>query len=421
MKILFIHPNIPGQYKHLCRVLADDPNNTVVFIAKPKSVEIPNVYKVEYDVRRNPSPSTHHYIIGAERSILQGQEVWRLCRKLREDEGFIPDVICAHPGWGDALYVKDIFPESKLLSFFEFYYHAHGVDVNFDPEFPSTIDDMARVRTKNIVNLMNLEAADWGISPTFWQHGLHPEPFQNRISVIHDGIDTDTCVPDPDAALKLSDGNSLSANDEIVTYIARNFEPYRGFKTFMRAADIILRERPNCRIIAVGADDVSYGRKLPKGETWRHKMLQEVDFGKNRDRLIFPGTVPYAQLIKLFQITSAHIYLTYPFVLSWSSLEAMACGVPMIGSRTPPVEEVIEHGVNGLLADFFSAEDVAKQVLTALEDKDGMQDIRNAARKTVVDKYALKNLLPLHIGLVKDLAKGEVPPPTHDKIMQLYA
>ena len=142
MNILFIHPNMPGQYKHLCRVLAEDENNTVVFITKPKSVEIPNVHKVEYHIRREVSVSTHHYMTGAERAVIQGQEVWRVCRKLRDEEGFVPDVVCTHPGWGDALYIKDVYPNTKVLSFFEFYYHSHGADVNFDPEFPSGIDDL---------------------------------------------------------------------------------------------------------------------------------------------------------------------------------------------------------------------------------------------------------------------------------------
>lgn len=409
---------MPGQYKHLCRAFAEDPKNQVVFITKPKSVEIPGVHKVEYKMRREPSASTHHYLIGTERAVLQGQEVWRACRQLRDTEGFIPDVVVGHPGWGDMLYIKDIYPDTPVLSFFEFYYHSHGVDVNFDPEFPSTLDDDTRVRTKNITNLLSLESADWGVSPTFWQHSLHPEPFQNKISVLHDGVDTDYCTPKPDAMVEIAPGKLVGLQDEIVTYIARNFEPYRGFPTFMKAAEIILKERPNCHIVAVGADDVSYGRKLPKGQTWRHIMMEKVTLDK--ERIHFPGNIPYAHLIRLFQMSSAHIYLTYPFVLSWSMLEAMACGVAMVGSRTPPVEEVLRDGVNGLLADFFSPEDVAAKVISILDHKDKMQEMRNNARQTVVDKFALKKLIPLHVGLVKDVAARNFPPPTHQKILELY-
>ena len=419
MKILFIHPNMPGQYKHLVKAFADKPEHTVVFITKPKSLEIPGVHKVEYLLRRDLAPSTHRYLGGVERAVLQGQEVWRLCKKLRDDEGFVPDVICAHPGWGDALYVKDIFPTAKLLSFFEFYYHAQGADVHFDPEFPAKADDLARVRTKNITNLLNLEACDWGFSPTMWQHSLHPKEFHHKMSVIHDGVDMQAAKPNPNAMLTLSNGLKFKRGDKLVTYIARNFEPYRGFPTFMRAAEIILRERKDCHIIAVGADEVSYGRKLDKGKTWRHIMSEQVKLDANR--IHFPGVIPHAQLMELFQVSDAHIYLSYPFVLSWSMLESMACGVPLIASRTPPIQEVIQDGVNGLLADIFSPEEVAAQVLKALEAKDGMQAMREAAHQTVKDRYDLNTLLPLHVSLVEDLARGELPPPTAAKITQLHA
>lgn len=418
MKLLFIHPNMPGQYKHLCRLLAEDPNNTVLFLTKSRAIEIPGVHRVEYQPVRNPSPSTHHYIMGAERSVLEGQEAWRVCRKLREEEGFVPDVICCHPGWGTALYMKDIFPEARILSFFEFYYQNKGTDVGFDPEQPIEVDDLARVRTKNITNLLSLESADWGITPTFWQHSVHPKEFQSKISVIHDGIDTNTCRPDPEAVFRLDNGKEFRLGDEVVTYIARNFEPYRGFPTFMRAAEIILRERPNCHIIAVGADEVSYGRKLPKGDYWRKRMMEQVKL--DMSRMHFTGTLPYGQLIKLFQVSAAHIYLTYPFVLSWSMLESLACGVAIVSSNTSPVLEVVQDGVTGLLADFFSPEDVAKKVFSILDSKDGMSEMRKKAREKVVKEYDLQRLLPLHVGLVKDLARGEIPPPTHEKIKDLY-
>ena len=418
VKILFIHPNMPGQYKHLCRVMAEDTNNTVVFITKPRNLDIPNVYKVEYRVPREPSAQTHRYLIGTERAVLQGQEVWRVCKQLKEKEGFTPDVICAHSGWGDTLYIKDIYPNTPILSFLEFYYKAQGSDVGFDPEFPATHDDAARVRTKNIVNLMSLENTDWGISPTFWQKQQHPQEFLPKISVLHDGIDVNVCKPNADTVLKLSSEHSFKLGDPVVTYIARNFEPYRGFPTFMRAAEIIQRERPDVHIIAVGADEVSYGRKLPKGQTWRHIMLEQVKL--DMSRIHFTGFLPYADLIKLFQVSAAHIYLTYPFVLSWSALESMACGVAMVSSNTQPIHEVMTHGHNALLADFFSPDAVAKHVLTILDDKDGMCEMRKNARDTVVKRYSLDTLLPLHVDLVKDVAQHQFPPSTQARIDALY-
>ncbi len=409
---------MPGQYKFLCREFARDKNNKVVFITKPRNVNIDGVHKVEYAMRRDASPQTHRYLINAERGILQGQEVWRMCKKLKEDENFIPDIVVTHPGWGDALFVKEIFKGVPVLSFFEFYYHPEGADVGFDPDTKHTDDDFARIRAKNIVNLMALEQADWGVSPTFWQRDVHPEIFHPKISVLHDGIDTDIAKPNPDVTLTLANGKQLSRKNKVVTYIARNFEPYRGFPTFMRAAEIILKERKDVDIIAVGADGVSYGKKLGSGETWRQKMLGEVKLDKNR--IHFPGIVSYSNLMKLFQISSAHIYLTYPFVLSWSALESMACGVPLVASSTTPTREIVTDGENGLLADFHSPENVAKHVLYMLDNPEHAAQMQKNARKTIMDNYALKDLLPLHMDLVRDVAKGEFPPPTHAKIMKRY-
>ena len=193
-----------------------------------------------YRLPRDASPHTHRYLTSSERAILQGQEVWRVCRKLKTEKGFVPDIVCAHPGWGDALFIKDIFPKARVLCFLEFFYRALGADVAFDPKEKLEPDDMARVRIKNVTNLMSLEMMDWGISPTIWQWSMHPREFRSKISVLHDGVNTDICKPDPQATFTVPSGKVFKPGDEIITYIARNFEPYRGFPTFMRAAEIIL-------------------------------------------------------------------------------------------------------------------------------------------------------------------------------------
>lgn len=419
MKILFMHPNMPGQYKYLCPAFADDPKNQVVFVTKHKTVTMPNVHKVTYEVPRNGSPHTHRYMLHAEQAVLQGQEVWRALNRLKKEEGFVPDIVVGHPGWGDALYVKDVYPDAPFFGFFEFYYHSVGADVGFDPADPVNEDDKARIRTKNMHHLLGLSMADWGITPTFWQHSLHPKEYQSKISVIHDGINTEAAKPDDsDFSIKISDTLTLHKGQEIVTYIARNFEPYRGFPTFMKAAEIILKKRPNCHIIAIGADEVSYGRRPPKGTTYRQTLMKEVSLDESRIHWV--GTLPYDHLIRALQISKAHIYLTYPFVLSWSLMESMATGCAVVASDTAPVKEVITHGENGFLVDFFSPEAVANQVFEVLDHPTNMAHVRKAARQSMLDKYDLRKLIPLHKQLIIDVAQGRVPPPAHDTIMSLY-
>ncbi len=413
MNILFLHPNMPGQYKHLARALGATGEHRIYFITKHKTAEIPGVTRITYGVDRAIPEETHRYLRTATAAVIQGQYAWRVCHQLKTREGFEPDIVIAHPGWGDAMFVKDVFPRARLLSFFEFYYRAHGADVGF--EEPVADDDIARVRVKNANNLLALEAADWGISPTVWQWSLHPREFQPKISVLHDGVDTALCAPKPHSRVTLPGGLTFSEGDEVVTYIARNFEPYRGFPTFMATADRLLRERPNLHIIAIGADAVSYGKIAPGGKTYRQLELAKYP-NLPRDRLHFIGTVPYDTMLDILRIGAAHLYLTYPFVLSWSMLEAMSCGVALVASDTAPVREVLEHGVNGLLADFFSPDDVAAKLHQLLDAPDRNAALRQAARQTVLDHYALADLLPLQLQLVQEVANGQIPPPVDKKI-----
>lgn len=404
---------MPGQYKHLARAFGAEGGHRIFFVTKHKTAEIPGVTRITYSMKPpEKPPNPHRYLVQATGAMLQGQQVWRVCHQLRERENFTPDIIITHPGWGDTLFLRDLFPAARILSFFEFYYRAHGADVGFEEKV--TEDDLARVRVKNTTNLLNLEQADWGISPTIWQWSLHPKEFLPKISVLHDGVDVDLCKPDANARFTLPNGKTFKPGDEVMTYIARNFEPYRGFPTFMKAAEILLRERPNLHIIAVGADEVSYGRKAPGGKTYRQIISEQVQLPA--DRIHFIGTVPYDDLLRLFQISAAHLYLTYPFVLSWSMLEAMACGVALVASDTMPVREVVMHGVNGLLADFHSPEDVAQKIAQLLDAKDRNAALREAARNTVVERFDLKKLLPLHMQLVREVAAGQIPPPVAKEI-----
>lgn len=407
MKILFTHQNFPGQFKHVCLQLGREPANQLVFLTKPTQNRITGVRRVEYEVNREPAKSTHHYIREYERGILFGQATARAAHDLRR-RGFVPDIMIGHNGWGETLFLKDVYPDVPLLSYFEFFYRAKGADTGFDPETPLTIDDVLRIRAKNSINLLGLDASDWGLSPTEWQRGRYPEVYRPRISCIHEGVDTQGVAPNPDGFLEFNDGKRVTAQDEVITYVARNLEPYRGFHIFMRALPEILRRRPNAKVLVVGGDEVSYGRSLPDGQTYRQMLLKEVQI--DTDRVRFLGRIPYNHFVSLLQVSSAHIYLTYPFVLSWSMLEAMSAGCLVIGSRTPPVEEVIVDGVNGLLFDFFSPAELAAQVDEALSNPERIRPIREAARQTIIDRYDLRSrCLPQFLTLVDELIQRRPP------------
>jgi glycosyltransferase involved in cell wall biosynthesis len=234
------------------------------------------------------------------------------------------------------------------------------------------------------------------MAPTRWQQRQFPAPYASRLNVVHDGIDTDLASP--------LQNENRKEEEELVTYVARNLEPYRGFHVFMRAIPHLQRLRPRAKIVIVGGDEVSYSPRLPAGETYRARLLRELDGRIDLSRVRFLGKIPYAEYLALLRRSSVHVYLTYPFVLSWSLLEAMACGCLVVGSRTAPVEEVIADGENGLLVDFFSPEQIAARVDHALSRQNDLSHLRDKARKSVVERFDLKRVcLPAQLSLVERL------------------
>jgi glycosyltransferase involved in cell wall biosynthesis len=395
MRLLFVHQNFPGQYRHLAAHYASLPGHEVIAIGEKQNLQrqapLPGVKRFAYEAGQPADAGA--FEASLLRATQRGRALAVGAAKLR-GAGFRPDVVFAHIGWGEALFLKDIFPEARMLLYCEFFYRAHGADMGFDPEFPASVRSILRLRVMNAPLLMSLDAADWGLAPTRWQQRQFPQAYKARMSVIHDGIDTELAFPEKN-----------DSQEELITYVARNLEPYRGFHVFMRAIPEIQRRRPKARIVIVGGDDVSYSPRLPPGQTYRSRMLRELDGKIDPGRVSFLGRIPYNEYLALLRRSSVHVYLTYPFVLSWSLLEAMASGCLVVGSRTPPVEEAIEDGVNGLLVDFFSTEALAARIDEALTRQRELAPLREAARRTVLERYDLNRVcLPAQCRLVEALA-----------------
>ncbi|MAZ03862.1 MAG: glycosyl transferase family 1 [Sneathiella sp.] len=406
MNILFLHNNFPAQYRHVARQLAADKSNRVVFASHRAPTAIPGVRNILYKPHRDAKAETHHYLRSVESAVLNGQTVFRTCLDLKQ-KGFVPDIICAHSGWGNSLYVKEVFPKARLLSYFEWYYHARGSDADFLDPAAIGHDDTARIHSKNMPLLMDMATCDWGQVPTGFQLSQIPAVFHSKLSVLHDGVDTDYFRPNPDAPAKISNLD-LSHAGEILTYATRGMEPYRGFPEFMRAAALLMKQRPNLHVLVVGEDRVAYGKQLPEGESWGKRMVAELK--PDPERLHFTGPLPYSEYVKVLQFSTVRAYLTVPFVLSWSLIESLACGGLVVGSDTAPVREIIRPGVNGFLAPFHDPEALAAQIEEVLDNVSELQDIRDAARKTATDRYALKKMLPRQLHLIEDVAAGRLPP-----------
>ena len=400
MKILFLHPNFPAQFRHLATVLGQERQNTVVFATNRREGNIQGVNKVVYEKSRTARPETHHYVRPLENAVLEAQAVYRIALKLKE-QGFYPDVVYGHSGWGPTLFMKDIFSKATLLCYFEWYYNAYGSDASFDPSDPINADDEARIRIKNAPILLDLATCDRGLSPTQWQRLQFPSQLQSKIKVHHDGIDTSYFKPLPNAKLFLPRINlDLTNASEIITYVARGMEPYRGFPQLIETIYLLQKKRPKCHFVIVGKDRVAYGKNLPDGKTYKQAMLEK--FSLDMSRVHFTDLLPYNEYLQVLQASNVHIYLTRPFVLSWSMLEALATGCLIVASDTAPVTEVIEDNVNGLLVNFFNPEQICDRIIEALDNPQKMAAIRDRARETILEGYDLANLLPQHLQWVKD-------------------
>ncbi len=407
MNILFVHQNFPGQFRHSAAALAADTRNTVVALTiNPPAYATPGATIVRYSVNRKPAEAVSPHLVDFQTKVLRAEACAATALELQK-KGFNPDVIVVHPGWGEHMFLKDIWPDARLLTFMEFFYAAQGQDTNFDPEF-ATDGLRARIRTraKNTNHLTALHAADWAYSPTEWQKSTLPAVYKPSTSVIFDGIDTDFIKPDSHAVFTLPDGRSVKAGDEVLTFVNRNLEPYRGFHVFMRALPAIQKARPGAITLIVGGDEVSYGSAPAPNRTWREVMMAEVGDRLDLSRIAFLGRIPYSEYRKLIQVSRVHAYLTYPFVLSWSMLESLAAECLVIGSNTAPVKEALQHGHNGLLVDFFDVAGWATRITQALSKPADYMPLRRQARADVLARYDLQSIcLPRQLKLITALAE----------------
>ena len=406
MRYLFIHQNFPGQYLHLLRHLATDPANDIIFISEPNANAIENVRRVLYQTPKPNQEAVHPTARDFDLASRRAEIVAGMAANLKR-LGFTPDVVIGHHGWGELLDVGDVFPAAPILGYFEFYYATDGQDVDYDMEFPISADRYPRIRAMNVVNHLALDLNQHGQTPTRWQQTRYPEWAQDRIRLIGEGARLDVCKPNP--AVRREDfaigAFRVAPDEKLVSYVARNLEPYRGFHTMMRTLPDLMAARPDVKVVMVGGDDVSYGARLPEG-TWREKLQKEMAGKYDESRLLLPGQIPYETYIRLLQRSDTHVYLTYPFVASWSLREAMACGCAIVASHVESVAEFITHGRNGLLVPGLDPKTLARSVLELLEDDKLNRRLRAGARRFAERHLDMQHYLTAMQATIAQITRG---------------
>ena len=400
LKILFLHQNAPGQFRHLAPHLAKVADSEVVFLGQTARRPLGRVRWRTYPAPRSAGSQTHHYLRRAEACVRRGQTVARACLTLRE-EGFVPDLVVGHPGWGETMFVREVLPRAAFLAYCEMYYRADGQDTGYIPETAIDLDGRCRIRAWNADLLTSLDIMDRGLSPTCWQRDQHPEAFRGKIAVIHEGVDLQEVAPNPAASFAVPNGPTFRPGDELVTYVARDLEPVRGFALLMRALPDLLRQRPRAHIVICGSDGVSYGRPAPGQATWREHLSRECPV--DPARVHFVGKLPRPDYLGLLQVSALHLYLSVPFVLSWSCVEALATGCLVLGSDVAPVREAIEDGANGFLVDARQTDRFVARASELLAARAGLAAIRQAARDRAAATFDMRQCLAAQTSLIGEL------------------
>lgn len=402
MRILFCHKNFPAQFGHVARALYEQHGIEAAFVSEVAGNSVPGLRRIVYRPKGGATRQTHYCSRTFENYVAHSHGVYEA---LQAESDLQPDLIVGHSGFGNTLFLRELF-DCPIISYFEYFYHTHGSDMDFRPEQQPSEMDLLRARARNSCLLADLHNCDAGYSPTAFQRSLFPSEYQPKLHTIFDGIDTEFWKPGTsDQSRELTiNGRRISADTRVITYVSRGFESMRGFDIFMQAAKRIAEARSDVLFVCTGSDRVCYGGDLKNSEykSYREKVLAEDSYPD--DRFLFTGMLPPQQLARLFQRSDLHIYLTVPFVLSWSMMNALACGCLVLASDTAPVREMIRSGENGLLADFFSPDEFATRALEVLESPDTFVPLRRQARQTVEQEYSMEVCLPRMLQLFRSVA-----------------
>ena len=398
MHILFVHQNFPAQFGPFAFRLAREPGFRCTFVNQKLDGTHRGVRCIKYATKGGATEQNHYCSRTFENGIWHTAGVYDA---LAAAPDLRPDLIVGHSGFGSTLYLRDLYPGVPIVNLFEYYYRVTGSDLDFRPEFPSRPMDRLRARSRNAMILLDLDNCDLGYSPTDWQRSKLPAEFQPKLRTSFDGIDTDLWRPDPHAPRRVGD-REIPTGTKIVTYVSRGMESMRGFDIFMRAAKKLCDRRADVLFVVVGQDRVCYGGddKFTGGKTFKEWVLAQDHY--DLSRFLFTGLMPEPALAALLAATDLHIYLTVPFVLSWSLFDALACGATVLASDTGPVRELITHEQTGLLVPFFDVDAFADTANRVLDDPAAFKPLGRAGVELIREKYCLDVCLPRFLKLCED-------------------
>jgi glycosyltransferase involved in cell wall biosynthesis len=402
MNVLFVHQNFPAQFGHIARQMIQDRGHACTFISERPAATTDGIRLIQYQPKGGATRQTHYCTRSFENAVAHAHGVYEACRRHPE---LRPDLIVGHSGFGSTLFLREVF-DCPIINYFEYYYHPHGSDMDYRPEFAPRELDFLRSYCRNAMLLLDLQNCQAGYCPTQWQRSLLPQTYQAKLEAIFDGIDPQVWHRQEGTPRQVG-RRSIEESTRIVTYVSRGLESMRGFDIFMKVAKRIYTAMPNVVFIVVGSDRVAYGGDLKyiQEKSFREHVLKQEEY--NLSKFIFTGHVPSGQLARILSLSDLHIYLTVPFVLSWSLFDALACGCTVAASSTEPVKELIAHEQNGLLADFYDVDGLADLALRVLRAPQDYEHLGQAGAKLIQEKYTIDKTFPQLVSFYERVARWQ--------------
>ena len=390
MHVLFVHENFPAQFGQVAVQLARVPGNRCTFVSSRSPGPVPGIEHIQYKTAGGAQQSTHFCSRTFENQTWSSHALYEA---MRQRPDIRPDLIVAHSGFVSSLFLRELYPQTPQIGYFEYFYRTHDSDVDFRHDLQLLSDnELLRCRARNAQLLLDLHNCDAGYTPTQFQRAQLPQEYQPKVRQIFDGIDIGFWKQSA-LGSRTYQGITIPADSRMVTYVSRGFESLRGFDIFLQAADRICRARPDVHVVVVGEDRVCYGgdSKFIGQQTFKEWTINK--YRPDLSRIHFVGRLPPDQLVNLFSISDVHLYLTGPFVLSWSLMNALSCSCVVLASDTAPVREVIQQGQTGLLADFFDVEAFTETALRVLKSPDEFRHLGIAGRQLIESRYSLPDCL----------------------------
>ena len=380
--VLFVHAGFPAQFRDLAGVLCARGVDCRA-IGGPDANPFPGIPLERWSYFRGTAPGIFPLATRAEADLIRARGALEAARRLK-DGGFSPRLIIGHPGWGETVLLREVFPEARQILFHEFFYAGRGLDIDFDVEFIQPNENgIFAGTTKNAVMALAFSQADVLVTPTPFQASTLPPVFHSRLRIIHEGVDLAAVTPGPAAPFPLADGRVIAADAPTITHVNRNLEPLRGMHILLRALPTLQAKVPEAQVVIAGtASQRGYSGPAPEGKTWKQVAMEGLEGRLDLSRIHFTGPLPRERLLAAMRLSCAHVYYTYPFVLSWSLAEAMAAGCYVVGSDTAPVRDAVKDGENGRLLDFFDVDGLSAALVDACRNPQTKAPLRAAARRT---------------------------------------